>query len=232
MSMILEQLATPALIEAIENNLIEEMAWFGRALPQAELHKTPQLLTFYTGVSGPNGVLYARFASEDERFVANRIDDVMEYFEARGVIFGWTVGPSTRPSQLASILEARGFVYSASTTGMAVDMLAMREDVPHNAGLSITEILDLEHLRILRDMEMRGFGATEAEAQQYHDVYAGAGFGYSLPWHHFIGWLRGAPVAIASLLYHAGVAGIYGVTTIPEARRQGVTLVFASDLAK
>ena len=220
--MILEQMAAPALVEAIENNLIEEMVWFGRALPQAELHKTPELLSFYTGADGPNGVLYARFASEDVRYVTARIDDVMEYFGARGVTFGWTVGPSARPAQLASILELRGFVYSASTTGMAVDMLAMCEDVPHNTELSVTEIVGLEHLRILRDMEMRGFGATEVGAQQYHDVYAGAGFGNGLPWHHFIGWLRGAPVAIASLLYHAGVAGIYGVTTIPEARRQGV----------
>ena len=148
MSIIVEQLATPALIEAIENNLIEEMAWFGRALPQAELHKTPELLSFYTGAGGPNGVLYTRFASEDVRYVTNRIDDVMEYFEARGVAFGWSVGPSTRPSQLASLLESRGFVYSASTTGMAVDMLAMREDVPHNTELSVTEILSLEPLRI------------------------------------------------------------------------------------
>jgi len=222
MSMILQQLATPVLIEAIEKNLVEEMAWFGRALPQAELHKTPELLTFYTGAGGPNGVLYTRFASDDIRYVAARIDDVMEYFGARGVAFGWSVGPSARPAQLASLLEARGFTYSASTTGMAIDMLAMREDVPHNTELNITEIVDLEHLRILRDMEMRGFGATEAGAQQYHDVYAGAGFGNGLPWHHFIGWLGGAPVAIASLLYHAGVAGIYGVTTAPEARRQGV----------
>ncbi|HEY6542670.1 MAG TPA: GNAT family N-acetyltransferase [Ktedonobacteraceae bacterium] len=220
--MILQQLAAPALIEAIEKNFTEEMAWFGRALPRAELHKTPELLTFYTGAGGPNGVLYARFASENERYVLNKIYEVMDYFGTHGVSFGWSVGPSTRPSQLAAILESRGFVYSASTMGMAVDLLAMREDVPHNMDLVIIEIQDLEHLRILRDMEMRGFGATEEMAQHYHDVYAGAGFGNGLPWHHFIGWLRGEPVAIASLLYHAGVAGIYGVTTIPEARRQGV----------
>jgi predicted acetyltransferase len=105
---------------------------------------------------------------------------------------------------------------------MAVDLLAMREDVPRNAEVVITEIQDLEHLRILRDLEMQGFGVTEEMAQRYYDVYAGAGFGNSLPLHHFIGWLHGTPVAIASLLFHAGVAGIYGVATIPEARRQGV----------
>jgi GNAT superfamily N-acetyltransferase len=222
MSIILQQLATPALIEAIEKNFAEEMAWFGRALPQAELHKTPELLMFYTGAGGPNGVLYTRFASEDERYVLHKIEEVMDYFGAHGVGFGWSVGPSTRPSQLAAILESRGFAYSASTKGMAVDLLAMREDVPRNSELRITEIQDLAHLGILRDMEMQGFGATQEMAQRYYDVYAGAGFGNGLPLHHFIGWLRGAPVAIASLLYHAGVAGIYGVATISEARRQGV----------
>jgi len=222
MSMILRELAAPALIEAIEKNFTEEMAWFGRVLPQAELHKTPELLTLYTGAGGPSGVLYARFANEDERYVLHKIEEVMDYFGARRVAFGWSVGPSTRPSQLAAILESRGFVYGASTKGMAVDLLAMREDVPRNTELEITEIQDLAHLRILRDMEMQGFGATQEMAQRYYDVYAGAGFGNGLPLHHFIGWLRGAPVAIASLLYHAGVVGIYGVTTIPEARRQGV----------
>jgi GNAT superfamily N-acetyltransferase len=222
MSIILQQLAGPALIEAIEQNFTEEMAWFGRALPQAELHKTPELLTVYTGVEGPNGVLFTRFASMDERYVLQKIREVMDYFGARGAGFGWSVGPSTRPSQLAAILESRGFVYSASTTGMAVDMLAMREDVPHNKELEITEIQDLAHLSILRDLEMRGFGATEEMAQLYHDVYAGAGFSNGLPWRHFLGWLRGEPVAIASLLYSAGVAGIYGIATVPEARRQGV----------
>jgi GNAT superfamily N-acetyltransferase len=222
MSLILQQLAGPALIEAIEKNFAEEVAWFGRALPQAELHKTPELLTLYTGAGGPNGVLYACLASADERYVLRKIGEVMDYFGARGVTFGWSVGPSTRPSQLATILESRGFAYSASTKGMAIDLLAMREDVPHNTGLVVTEIQDLDQLRILRDMEMQGFGVTEETAQRYYDVYAGAGFGNGLPLHHFIGWLRGVPVAIASLLYHAGVAGIYGVATIPEARRQGV----------
>jgi GNAT superfamily N-acetyltransferase len=222
MSIILENLAMPVLVAAIENNLIEEMAWFGRALPQGELHKSPELLTFYTGSGSSNGVLYGRFASEDLTYITARIDAIVEYFSSRGATFGWTVGPSASPTHLALILESRGFAYSASTTGMAIDMLTMREDVRNNEELSITEIKDLEDLRMLRTIEMQGFGATEKGAQQYYDVYAGAGFGYGLPWHHFIGWLRGAPVAIASLLYHAGVAGVFGVTTIPKARQQGV----------
>src|SRR6266849_9095209 len=144
MSIILESLAMPAIADAIENNLIEEMACFGRALPQGELHKTPELLSFYTGAEGPNGVLYSRFAREDVRYVMASVDATLEYFGMRGVTFGWTVGPSTRPANVAAILESRGFVYSTSTTGMAIDIPTMREDIQLNVELSITEIKDLE----------------------------------------------------------------------------------------
>src|SRR5436853_5490875 len=48
MSIILHDLAMPAVAGAIDTNLSEEMAWFGRAEPRGELHKTPELLWIYT----------------------------------------------------------------------------------------------------------------------------------------------------------------------------------------
>ena len=244
MSIILESLAMPAIAEAIEASMSEEMAWFGRAMPQGELHKTTELLWIYTGTRNPNGVLRSCFASDDLTYVSSRIDEMLSFFATRsslilpandagainraptagrkGIVpFGWTIGPSTRPANLASLLEARGFTHRASTTGMAIDLRDMREDIQVNRELVIREIEDLETLKILRAIEMQGFGASQEAAQVYYETYARAGFGNSQPWHHYIGWLYDQPVAIASILYHAGVAGIYGIATIPEARRQG-----------
>jgi ribosomal protein S18 acetylase RimI-like enzyme len=222
MSIILQNLASPAIEEAIEANFTEEMANLGYGLPDGELHKTPELLWIFTGSHGPNAVLYSRFASDDPSYVDTKIDEMIGFFQTRNIDFGWTTGLSTRPTDLGSMLEAHGFVYSDSTTGMAIDLQELNEHILVNAELAITEIEDLETLKILRSIEIVGFGASETAAQRYYDSYAHTGFGNGTPWHHYIGWLHGEPVAIASLLFHAGVAGIYGVATIPESRRQGV----------
>lgn len=220
--MILQNLTSPAIEEAIEANLSEEMACFGRGQPQSELHNTSELLWIYAGQRGPNAVLYSRFASDDAMYIHAKIDEMLDFYRMRDVDFDWTIGPSTRPTDLATMLERRGFVYSDNTTGMAVDLQALNENIYINPDLSITEIEDLETLKILSTIEMLGFGTSAEMAQKYFDTYANAGFGEGMPWHHYIGWLHDEPVAIASLLFHAGVAGIYGVATIPEARRQGV----------
>jgi ribosomal protein S18 acetylase RimI-like enzyme len=221
-SIILQHLASPAIEEAIEANFNEEMACFGRGLPQGELHKTPELLWIYTGSRGPNAVLHSRFASDDSTYIHAQIDEMLEFFKTRNLEFDWTTGPSTHPTNLATMLETRGFVYRESTTGMAVDLQALNEDIYVNPDLIITEIEDLETLKILRTIEVLGFGSSETAAQNCYDTYTHVGFANGMPWHHYIGWLHNEPVAIASLLFHAGVAGIYGVATIPEARRKGV----------
>ena len=222
MSITLQSLASPAIEEAIESNFNEELAHLAYGIPEGGFHKTPELLWIYTGSRGPNVVLYSRFASDDPSYIDARINEMLTFFKTRNIDFSWTIGPSTRPANLALMLETHGFVYSDITTGMAIDLQAMNEHVFINADLVITEIEDLETLKILRSIEISGFGASETAAQSYYDAHAHAGFGNGTPWHHYIGWLHGEPAAIASLLFHAGVAGIYGIATVPQSRRQGI----------
>lgn len=221
-ALILQNLTMPALALAIEANFNEEALWIGRSYNAWELHKTPELYWLYTRPGEENGVFLSSFDTKDAANVDAKIDEMLDFYRSHHTSFIWTTGPSTSPGNLAAMLEAREFVQLATTTGMAADLHTLNEQIQVNAELVITEAADLDALKILCAVEKQGFGSSEERAQRYYETYANAGFGAAMPWHHYVGWLYDIPVASASLLYHEGVAGIYGISTIPAARRKGV----------
>ena len=66
----------------------------------------------------------------------------------------------------------------------------------------------------------RGFGEGEKEAAWVADIYRHEGF--EDPWRHYLAYLDDEPVATTTIYLGAGVAGVYFVMTIPEARRRGI----------
>lgn len=222
MSEVLAELGTPAMLEAMEANFAEEMACFGRALPGAELHEDGEMQWFFTGRPGFNGVLRTHIVTNEPHEIDARIDAALNYFKARHMSMGWLVTPLTRPANLATYLEAHGLIYRRTNREMAVDTQAINETVSTPADLIIHEVEDQEMLNLWRTTTIKGWESTEEAGQVYYDAYSRLGFGKDKPWHHYIGWLHDEPVATASLLLHSGIAGIYGVATIPKARRQGI----------
>lgn len=222
----------PALALAIEANFNEEALWIGRSYKEWEIHKTPELSWLYTGPGKQNGVFLSDFASNNSIYFEAKIDEMLDFFRSRNTSFIWTTGPSTSPDNLVTMLEARGFVHVDTTIGIAADLYALNGQTQVNTDLIITEVEDLAALRIMCAVEKQGFGSSDDGAQRYYNTYVNADFGIGMPWHHYIGWLYDIPVASASLLYHSGVAGIYGVSTIPAARRQGVAATMTSHVLR
>lgn len=218
-SFVEDMLAT--IMEAIDANLAEEVASFGRYLPGAELHEDEEAQWYLTGLPSSlfNGVLLARFAEGD---IDAKIERTLKPFKERGLPASWGVGPYTRPTNLGAYLEAHGLRQVDVSTGMAVDLHALNEEIEAPRGLRVEVVSDQEMLRHYATVSMRGFDASPEDNDIYFRTYAAIGFGADLPWRHFIGWLDDQPVAVSSLLLHAGVAGIYGVAVVPDVRRQGI----------
>jgi predicted GNAT family acetyltransferase len=214
-------LAAPELTGAIEANLAEEVEVFGRALPGGEIYHDAELVRFSTQRSFFNGVHHARFANDEKAYVDAKIAETLAYFKARDLSCMWVIGPSVRPTDLATRLLEHGLTFLNEAPALVLDLSTADEDAPVLEGFAIREASNAEELLPLLELEAQCFDVPEEVAHYYYDTYVATGFGSGQAWHHYIGMLHGQPVAMAALLLHAGVAGIYGVGTIPAARRRG-----------
>jgi ribosomal protein S18 acetylase RimI-like enzyme len=105
---------------------------------------------------------------------------------------------------------------------MAVDLLALQEDHPRPPGLTIERVEDLEMLKTWARVAWLGTGFPEPHQDEFADLEAGCGITPRIPRHRYLGFQSGVPVATSALVLHAGVAGIFAVATLPQARRQGL----------
>ncbi len=222
MNEIIQGIGTPAMVEAMAANFAEEMMCFGRMLPGGTVQEGPELWMFYTGRPSLNGVTMTRLAHTNTAYVDKKITEMLDFFSTRNLSTHWSVSPATRPVDLATHLQTRGFTQVGMDMNMALDVQTVKLSIRSHPKLVIKEIVDLETLKIQRDISKIGFDSTEEGAQTYYESYVANGFGEGKPWHHYIALLSNTPVGIASLLLHAGIAGIYGVATLPNARKQGV----------
>jgi ribosomal protein S18 acetylase RimI-like enzyme len=210
-----------AMLEAMEDNMNEEVGCFGRGLPGAELYQDAELSWFITGRPHLNGVLRTRLRQEDADYVNAVIARTQQHFLERNVAINWPLGPLTRPSNLDAYLLTHGFALRHEDIGMAINVQAVQEQKSTPPTFFTREVEDRKALKQWLSVAMQSFGTSWEGAQTYYKNYVRLGFGAGMPWRHYIGYLQDKPVAVASLLLHAGIAGIYGVATIPGARRKG-----------
>ena len=220
MSGVLQDLSTPTLAAAVEENGCDFFRLF-RHWPRAEVHDGPDVVWTLTSIpfSVFNSVAGARL---EPHAVDAAIEATIARCRSRGVPMLWTTGPSTRPANLGTYLQAHGFVTGGDRPGMAADLLALDEGLPAPPGLVIERVRDLATLRHWCRVFNAGFGMPDYAEAAWFDLFANTSRDPQSPLRHYIGRLGGTPVATASLLLRAGVSGIYSVTALPEARRQGI----------
>jgi ribosomal protein S18 acetylase RimI-like enzyme len=164
-------------------------------------------------------VVRAQFVPDE---VPTKIEEIMGHFQARQAPMFWFLGPTTRPPDLGKRLEAYGLVHERDDPGMAVDLRSFRSHPATASGLSIQQVRDATTLRIWVETFIVGYEIAGVSVREMLALHATVGLGEDPPWRHYLGCLNGQPVATSWLTLGAGVAGIYGVATRPEARRQGL----------
>lgn len=220
MSGIQHDVSAPAFVSAIENNLFDFLPLFG-FLPLAEVYDGPDLLWSLTNIPFPlcNSIMRSNLAPED---VDAAIEAAIARCKAENVPMLWWTGPTTRPADLGGFLEAHGFARQEDVPGMAMDLRSLREDVSVPAGFTLERINDAKGLKHWRHPFTVGFDMPDFAVDVFMDLFKRSSFDEQLPLYHYLGRLEGEPVAAGSVFLGAGVAGVYNVVTVPEARRQGI----------
>jgi GNAT superfamily N-acetyltransferase len=220
MSDILLDGSPDSLVAAMEANLPAFLPMLGR-LGEYHEDKPPGVKRSITGIAYAllNSIMDAQLTPGN---VAAAIDAVTSDARGRNVPLLWWIGPSSRPADLISHLEAHGFARDDEVPGMAADLDELNENLSVAEGVSFRLAEEHADQQDWCRTMAAGFEVPASATyvvDSWIELLSAADRATTLP---YLAYLDGRPVATCLLFLAAGVAGIYSVATIPEARRKGI----------
>jgi GNAT superfamily N-acetyltransferase len=133
----------------------------------------------------------------------------------------WLADEGIPAVQIKKYFTAHGLRFQEeSGTEMAADLRDVPEAVAAPEGLEIHCIEDPERLRQWIHVASVGFQMAQEYEDVWYELFTEAIF--EQPFWTYLAMLHGQPVATSQLFLSAGVAGIYNVTCLPEARGRGI----------
>lgn len=211
----LHESPAPDAVHAIGANWADYYAHLGQA-PGVEFSEGPHLSWTLTGIPDPflNVVFRTNLPAEDPAAV---IDEALARFRDMGITALSWLAPSP---DVGPLLLSRGLTFSEGGRGMAADLATLPEGLPTLPGVAIVAVEDRAGFESWVRVMRIGFGTPEAAEPDLLEVFAAIGSGADM--RSYLALLDGRPVATSQLFLAAGVAGIYQVTCLPEARGRGI----------
>ena len=223
MSYILKDLSQEAVIDAIEGNLSSYFGCLAGGSNRITFHDDADVKWFVSGVPFPllNGATSAKL---DPESADRRIDEVLDQFKAAQVPMLWWTGPATRPQDIGSRLAGRGLMKAGAPPGMAMELMELDGDEAPPSGVTIKRLDSDDMLEGYKHVLLEAFGAGVPDfvVDVYFDIYKNIGYDEGGDVQNYLAYLEGVPVGAGTVVYGAGVAGIYNVATVEEARGRGI----------
>jgi ribosomal protein S18 acetylase RimI-like enzyme len=203
-----------------EDHFFESLTCFS-ILPDVQVHEGIEMIRVMSpGI--PNWLTNAVFRC---RLSPDKLDAAIaatnEYFSSEGVTPHWRLCPGDSPTDLEAHLIRQGLSLEEVEPAMAIDLENLNLDGRTPEGFVIERVADAATLKE-RNVVISKVGAGRSLGTLLMELFIAYGFESDSAWQHYIGVLNGKPVSCASVFYATGVAGIYMVETVAEARRQGI----------
>ena len=221
----LTDLSDEGLIAAIEADLVAARV-LAPEVP-VEIHQDVDATWGIAGYPDPyrSTVVWARFAAAD---ADRRIAEIKDAFTARATGALWWVAAFHTPDDLGARLVRAGLRYEGTAPAMAMDLAALPRDEPLPPGLEIVAVRDeagVDEFVGVHHAEMAASEGGANRAARHHAALRAA-----IPPRladepvplRYLGRLDGRTVATSRIAIAGGVAGLYAVTTLPDARGRGI----------
>ncbi|MFX0046619.1 MAG: GNAT family N-acetyltransferase [Candidatus Hermodarchaeota archaeon] len=207
---------------AIEFNLYE----FFRSMVHSDLkdnlyEETEEFSRFSTGISFFffNGVIDNHISSEN---AMKKIKENITFFKKRRVPFLWVLGPSSTPKNMGELLIKNGFIID-KLQGMAYNLKILNTERELLNKTEIIKVESMDNLKVWNDIILTGFEfPKEIRSDFFFEAFSFILLNNRASASAFLAYYDGNPVASSLVLYKAGVAGIHMVTTLEEARGNGI----------
>jgi GNAT superfamily N-acetyltransferase len=154
--------------------------------------------------------------------VDDLIENALVHFRSMNIRkLSWLTRAGMSSAKINRILPAHGLKFRDSfATEMAVDLSLLPDDLPTHPDLRMVPVDDEGTLKQWIHVASMGFGISEKSEKVWYDFFVDAIF--DARFQTCLALLDGKPVGTSQLFLSEGVAGIYNVTCIPEARGQGI----------
>jgi GNAT superfamily N-acetyltransferase len=203
----------------MEANAQEAALLWGRVL-HAQFYTERDITLFVSSLPFHmcNGIIRTQLTGKD---IDAKISEVAKLPGIHHVPMVLLVGPSTLPSDIEKRLGAYGWFLDDEAPGMAIDLLATNSFPSIPSKLSVKEVTNGEMLQQWIRTMTTGSNIPDSICDLLLDLYNQHGFTAHPSVRYYLGLLDGKPVATSLLFLGGGVAGIYNVATLPEARKRG-----------
>jgi GNAT superfamily N-acetyltransferase len=150
------------------------------------------------------------------------VDNALAHFRSMKIRrLSWLAREGTQTIELNNALLANDLTFRESfATEMAVDLSLLHETLSASQGLKIIAVENEYTLRQWIQVASIGFRISRQFEQVWQDLFADVIC--NPQYRTYLALLNGKPVGTSQLFLSGGVAGIYNVSCIPEARGQGI----------
>lgn len=212
------------ICNAIWSNMADFCRSFGQ-IQTGECGNDPDVKWTRSGTGIFNSIVRAYFAPDKAEA---RVAEITEMVRSWASPFVWRVCTEDTPDDLAELLlaqgwqNARGADHPVTFAGMAMPLTAPVFDVPYPDGLEIRRVTSVDDLRFWPRIFFGGFGESESDLQAYGAIFSELALADPQRRVHYTAYLNDRPVSSCLLYADSGVAGLYAIGTVSEARGQGI----------